>query len=186
MKSDGNTCRIPDKSILKKDSKLFDYTDSYQRFFYDNKEAIDSTKIGVVFFSGRSKMADTLFAIRNKIVGLFGLKTAGQISDRQNLLDRFKCEPGDQLGLFKVFDKTENEVVLGEDDKHLNFRVSLLLDRHLDDTGKKSLAITTTVKFNNLFGRVYFLIVRPFHTLIVPAMLKGMIKRIENEESTNR
>ncbi|MEJ8800484.1 DUF2867 domain-containing protein [Pontibacter sp. H249] len=137
-------------------------------------------------FSGKSKLGNTLFAIRNKIVGLFGLKTSGQTSNKQKLLDNFKCVPGDQLGLFKVYDKTENEVVLGEDDKHLDFRVSLFLDKLLDDADKKSLTITTTVKFNNFFGRVYFLIVRPFHKLIVQAMLKGILKRIENEKATNR
>ncbi|MEJ8801922.1 DUF2867 domain-containing protein [Pontibacter sp. H249] len=186
MKSNGNTSSIPAKSILKKDSELFDYIDSYQSFFSDTEESIDSTKIGVLFFSGRSKLGSTLFAIRNKIVRLFGLKTSAQLSNKQKLLDSFKCEPGDQLGLFKVFDKTENEVILGENDKHLDFRVSLFLDRLLDEAGQKSLTITTTVKFNNLFGRVYFLFVRPFHKLIVPAMLKGMINRIENEKSTNR
>ncbi|WP_162426100.1 DUF2867 domain-containing protein [Pontibacter pudoricolor] len=184
MKSNSQAYRIPDKSILKKDSESFDYIDSYQRFFLDKEGMIDSTKIGVLFFSGKSKVADALFAIRNKVVGLFGLKSSGQPSDRQQRLDKFTCEPGQQLGLFKVFEKTENEVVLGEDDKHLNFRVSLLLDRLLDDTAKRSLTITTTVKFNNLFGRVYFLFVRPFHQLIVPAMLKGIIKRIENEKTT--
>lgn len=186
MKSNGGSCSIPDRSILKKDSKLFDYSDSYQRSFSDIEGTIDSTKIGLLFFSGRSKVTDILFAIRNKVVVLFGLKTSGQMRDSQKLSDHFKCEPGEQRGLFRVFDKTEDEVVLGEDDKHLNFRVSLFLDRIPDDTGKKSLTITTTVKFNNLLGRVYFMIVRPFHKLIVPAMLKGMIKRIENEKSMKR
>jgi hypothetical protein len=32
---------------------------------------------------------------------------------------------------------TNNEVVLGEDDRHLNFRVSLLLDQLQNETGKK-------------------------------------------------
>jgi hypothetical protein len=185
MKSNSNTGIIPDKSVLKKNSGLFDYVDSYQSFFSDDEGTLDATKVGVLFFSGRSKVADALFAIRNKVVGLFGLKTSGQTSDRQQPLENFKCEQGDQRGLFKVFDKTENEVVLGEDDKHLNFRVSLLLDGLHAGTGKKSLTITTTVQFNNLFGRVYFLFVRPFHKLIVPAMLKGMIKRIEKEKTTH-
>ncbi|MBJ6118033.1 DUF2867 domain-containing protein [Pontibacter sp. BT310] len=183
MKSNGTSCKIPDKSILKKDSQLFDYSDSYQGSFSDDEGTIDSTRVGILFFSGKSKVTGLLFAIRNKIVGLFGLKTSGQMSDRQKLLNHFKCEPGEQRGLFRVFEKTENEVVLGEDDKHLNFRVSLFLDRISDDTGKKSLTITTTVKYNNLLGRVYFIFVRPFHKLIVPAMLKGMIKRIESEKS---
>ena len=84
-----------------------------------------------------------------------------------------------------MFDKTDNEVILGEDDKHLDFRVSLLLDKLASKTEQKNLTITTTVKFNNSFGRLYFLPVRAFHKLIVPTMLKGIIKQLENETTTN-
>ncbi len=124
-----------------------------------------------------------MFGLRNKIASIFGLKTPGEIDDRQQKLDNFKCEPGEQLGLFKVFNKTDNEVVLGEDDKHLNFRVSLLLNKHKIDLTKKEIIISTTVEFNNWFGRLYFLPVRPFHKIIVPTMLKGIIKQLENQNT---
>ena len=117
--------------------------------------------------------------LRNKIVSIFGLKTPGDITNIEKQIENFKCEPGEQLGLFKVFAKTENEVILGEDDKHLNFRVSLLLNQQTNETKKKNLIVSTTVEFNNWFGRLYFLPVRPFHKLIVPSMLKGMIKELE-------
>ena len=97
------------------------------------------------------------------------------------MLDNFKCEKCEQLGLFKVFDKTDDEIVLGEDDKHLNFRVSLFIDKQSENKTDKNLIISTTVKFNNWFGRLYFLPVRLFHKLIVPTMLKGIIKNIEQQ-----
>jgi len=174
-----NNMELPDKSILKKDEKHYDYIDSYQSEFVDKNNNISPTEIGKAFFSSGPKWVEKLFVLRNKIVGLFGLKTSENITDRQKQLDNFKCEPGEQLGLFKVFTKTNNEVVLGEDDKHLNFRVSLLLDQLFNETDKKTLTITTTVEFNNWFGRLYFLPVRPFHKLIVPKMLKGIIKELE-------
>jgi hypothetical protein len=174
-----NNMELPDKSILNKNEKHFDYIDSYQSEFVDKKNNISPTVIGKAFFLSGPKWVDRLFTIRNKIVGLFGLKTSGKRTNRQKELDNFKCEPGEQLGLFKVFSKTDNEVVIGEDDKHLNFRVSLLLDKLPNETDKKTLTITTTVEFNNWFGRLYFLPVRPFHKLIVPTMLKGIIKELE-------
>lgn len=97
------------------------------------------------------------------------------------MIDNFKCEKGEQIGLFKVFDKTTNELILGEDDKHLNFRVSLLIDSQNESKTDKKLIISTTVKFNSWFGRLYFLPVRPFHKLIVPSMLKGIINDIEKQ-----
>lgn len=170
---------LPENSILKKDGKNYDYIDSYQSDFTTKNNTISPTEIGKAFFTSGPKWVEKLFTIRNKIVGLFGLKTAGSIIDRQKQLDNFKCEPGEQLGLFKVFSRTNNEVVLGEDDKHLNFRVSLFLDQLLNETDKKTLSISTTVEFNNWFGRLYFLPVRPFHKLIVPTILKGIIKELE-------
>lgn len=180
------TSKIPNNSTLKLDDSSFDYIDSFQKSFLDEADKIDITKIGKLFFASGPKWIDGLFATRNKVVGLFGLKTSDNTTDRQKQLDNFKCEKGEQLGLFKVFEKTDNEVILGEDDRHLNFRVSLLLDKISDKTEQKNLIITTTVKFNNSFGRLYFLPVRPFHKLIVPTMLKGIIKRLENETTTNR
>lgn len=173
---------LPEKSILKRDGKNYDYIDSYQSDFTTTNNNISPTEIGKAFFTSGPKWVEKLFAIRNKIVGLLGLKTAGSINDRQKQLDNFKCEPGEKLGLFKVFSKTNKEIILGEDDKHLNFRVSLLLDQRLNETGKKTVSISTTVEFNNWFGRLYFLPVRPFHKLIVPAILKGIIKDLEKRK----
>lgn len=48
-----------------------------------------------------------------------------------------------------MFDKNENEIILGEDDKHLNFRVSLFIEQQSNNPQKKDLTISTTVEFNN-------------------------------------
>ena len=169
---------LPDKSMLNCNSKIYDYVDSFQGIVVDREDKLKSVDLGRAFFSSAPKWVDKLFGLRNKIVGMFGLKTSGSL-DRQQILDNLKCEQGDQVGLFRVFDKSDNEIILGEDDKHLNFRVSLFLDELKDDKLKKQITISTTVLFNNWFGRFYFLLVRPFHKLIVPAMLKGIIKQLK-------
>ncbi|MGF1638030.1 MAG: DUF2867 domain-containing protein [Cyclobacteriaceae bacterium] len=170
---------LPHHSILNSSIKEFDYVDSFRGVLNDIEDKFDSVDIGKAFFSGGPKWVGKLFILRNKIVSIFGLKTSGDNVSREKQLENFKCEPGEQLGLFKVFDKTANEVILGEDDKHLNFRVSLFLDQLNTDTLTKDLTVSTTVEFNNWFGRLYFLPVRPFHKLIVPSMLKGIIKELE-------
>jgi hypothetical protein len=174
---------LPNNSILNTSHKKYDYVDSFQGILNDIENNITSVDIGKAFFSSGPKWVGKLFNLRNKIVSVFGLKTSGNIVDRQQQLENFKCEPGEQLGLFKVFNKTGYEVILGEDDKHLNFRVSLFLDNSKTDKTKKDLTISTTVEFNNWFGRLYFLPVRPFHKFIVPTMLKGIIKELENQRN---
>lgn len=172
--------KLPENSNLNIKDKRYDYVDSFQGAFSDNKNIITSVDIAKAFFSSSPDWVNKLFALRNKIVTLFGLKTSGSLSDLQQQVDNFKCEPGEQLGLFKVFYKTDNEVILGEDDRHLDFRVSLFLDNQKNEQSKKKLIISTTVEFNNWLGRLYFLPVRPFHKAIVPTMLKGIINQLEN------
>jgi len=173
---------LPDRSLLHRNGMSYDYVDSFQREFIGRNEMIDSVELGKSFFMGGPKWVEKLFTFRNKIVGVLGLKTNGQIKDRAQLLNNFTCEKGEQLGLFKVFDRTMNEVILGEDDKHLNFRVSLFLDQEATDLAKKKLTVSTTVTFNNWFGRLYFIPVRPFHKIIVPTMVKGIIKNLEQPQ----
>ena len=170
---------IPSLSLLNQNVPHYDYADSFQGDFSDKLQKIDITDIGRLFFLSGPKWIEVLFSIRNKIVALFGLKTSGKIEDRQKLIENFKFEKGERLGLFKVYDTSIHEIILGEDDKHLNFRVSLYLDESSESKSVKKLTISTTVKFNNWFGRLYFLPVRPFHNLIVPAMLKSVIINVE-------
>lgn len=171
---------LPNNSVLNISYKKYSYVDSFHGVLNDIENKFTSDDIGKAFFSSGPKWVVKLFALRNKIVSIFGLKIPDDITNREKQLENFKCEPGERLGLFKVFAKTENEVVLGEDDKHLNFRVSLFLNQQTGETKKKDLIVSTTVEFNNWFGRLYFLPVRPFHKLIVPTMLKGMILELEN------
>jgi len=129
-----------------------------------------------------------LFGIRNKIAKLVGLKT-NDLSGHKNIdpntdIAKHNFSVGETLGLFKVYNITEKEVVLGLDDKHLDFRASLLLDQNLDENkilknDHRSLTISTKVKYNNLFGKIYFMPVKPFHRKIVPSMLKETIKHLE-------
>ena len=175
--------KIPDNSILNSNHKKYDYVDSFQGILLDGENKFTPKDIGKAFFTSGPKWVGKLFNLRNEIVSIFGLKTSGNGVDRQQQLDNFKCEPGEQLGLFKVFSKTDNEVIIGDDDKHLNFRVSLFLDNSKKDKAKKDLTISTTVEFNNWFGRLYFLPVRPFHKFIVPTMLKGIIKELEKQRN---
>jgi len=170
---------LPASSVLNGNYKKYDYIDSYQGTVTDYNNNIDSNDICKAFFYSAPRWIEKLLDVRNSIVAVLGLKTSDKPGDPKTQLENFKCEPGEQLGLFKVYSKNENEVILGEDDKHLNFRVSLFLDGAISEPSRKIITISTTVEYNNWFGRIYFLPVRPFHKLIVPAMLKGIIKDLE-------
>ena len=42
-------------------------------------------------------------------------------------------------------------------------------------TGRQAVSTSTLVKTHNLLGRVYLAIVKPFHRIIVPAMLAQVV-----------
>lgn len=174
-----NKSEIPKDSILKENEGFYDYVDSFQSDFIDKGRNIGGVEIGKLFLTSGPKWAGILIIIRNKIVRLFGLKTSGKVADKRKKVDNFYFEPGSRFGLFKVFNKTNNEIILGENDKHLDFRISLFLEQKTDSIDKKKITISTTVKYNNWFGKLYFTSVKPFHKLIVPKMLKGIIRELD-------
>ncbi|GAB3173786.1 DUF2867 domain-containing protein [Telluribacter humicola] len=176
---------LPAGSLLQQHLPTYDYIDSFQGLITDHENRIQPSHVGKAFFTSSPKWVGALFVLRNKLVSLVGLKTPERSTNRQELLNRFTCQKGERLGLFTVFDTSEREVILGEDDKHLDFRISLFLDQTPGTEGVKTLTISTTVKFNNSLGRLYFLPVRPLHKQIVPAMLKEIIWELEKPAPTN-
>jgi len=66
----------------------------------------------------------------------------------------------DKIGPFPVEFESEQELIAGFDDKHLEFRVSFL-------TIDTKVYLATWVHPHNLGGRMYLALILPFHILIV-------------------
>lgn len=122
----------------------------------------------------------TLMAVRNKLVRLLGLKDLGQLHDVHEMHGRrtdphadprsaASYRPGDRVGIFILRHLSEREVVMGQDDKHLDVQVSLC--KRLVD-GKPMLVLSTVVHIHNLLGHAYMAVVTPFHRAIVQSMLR--------------
>ena len=141
---------IPEKSTVANEFGKIDYFDTY-RIIKATNDSIE--KITDEMFK-LPKWVKCLMNIRDSIVGIFGLKTSKEIQKEQTVN-------------FPIIAKSENEIVSGANDKHLNYRVSVLVDRE-----NSFIYLTTLVHFNNFGGRLYFLPVKPFHKIIVKSMLK--------------
>ncbi|MBK8802168.1 MAG: DUF2867 domain-containing protein [Fibrobacteres bacterium] len=176
---------LPAASALNQSSTNFDYVDSFHAEFTDKRDSIDIFVLGEMFAQPGPKWFEALLAIRNKIASRFSLKTSAKPSETRTL-GRRNWEIGEQVGIFRVFGKHRNELVLGENDRHLNFRVSLLLSEDTTDPTRKFYTVSTAVEFNNRLGRWYFAIVKPFHRLIVPLMIKRGLAKIRREHRDAR
>ncbi|MGC2857677.1 DUF2867 domain-containing protein [Novispirillum sp. DQ9] len=124
------------------------------------------------FFQGAPRWLDALMALRNALVRPLGLKT-GPVGP-EALKPPFAV--GGAIGLFRIVALTEREVVLGEDDRHLDFRVTLRVARQ--DLGA-SVDVETWVRPHNRLGRWYLALVLPVHRHIVPVVAANMARRLE-------
>ncbi|ASB50569.1 DUF2867 domain-containing protein [Alkalitalea saponilacus] len=177
--------KIPKASILNKIEEPFNYIDSFCGFITTNGKKINKVDFLNQFKNSGPRWGDQLLVLRDKIVGIFGLKTSNKTTNATKQLDKTEYLIGEQIGIFKLFDQSENEYILGENDKHLNFRVSLLTENGGNGNNKTKLTITTAVKFNNIFGNIYFFPVKPIHKLLVRASLKKTIQQLEREILNN-
>jgi hypothetical protein len=61
---------------------------------------------------------------------------------------------------------------LGENDKHLDFRVSILCTPGSPPTTGSRLTLSTVVYCHNRLGRAYLSVIAPFHRQVVKASLR--------------
>jgi Protein of unknown function (DUF2867) len=103
--------------------------------------------------------ARALIILRNAVVAPFGLHAESMAGVwRPALKDRY--QPGDKIVRFRLYEQDEREIVAGRDDRHLDFRVSVLRVR---EAGIEKVILSTLVVTHNAFGRLYLRLVRPFH-----------------------
>jgi Protein of unknown function (DUF2867) len=110
---------------------------------------------------GAPSWINRLLELRNVLVKPFGLKPGEDMAPE-------KATPNN-IGLFPVIKEEAGQVLLGMNDKHLDFR--LLVDIKNGENGRQIITASTVVKTHNALGRFYLAVVKPFHKVIVPAMM---------------
>lgn len=139
---------LPDSSLLHRQVagiRPGDFVDCYSR---PCARALEAAAERAFCFPG---WISGLMRLRNLLVSPFGLKT--------------EVTGTDQIGIFPVIVRTKDEMILGIDDAHLDFRISIL-------TQGGQIYFSTWVRTNNRFGRMYLCVIMPFHKLIVRNAVK--------------
>lgn len=106
--------------------------------------------------------ARRLLDLRNIIVRPFGLKPDG-INDAP--------DHGARVDIFPIISEAKDEMVLGLNDKHVDFRIVL---ERAPVAGGTRIRVTTLVQRHNLFGRLYIVAITPFHKAIAAASLRQL------------
>ncbi|MGW0394742.1 DUF2867 domain-containing protein [Streptomyces sp. NPDC003042] len=118
-----------------------------------------------LLLKGRPAWIGRLMAVRDKVVAPFGL----HVQERGEPRDT-RIEPGAKTGPFRVLHVAEDEILCGDDDKHLSFRASFAVRPKKDGSGLEGVC-TTVVRFDRPVGRLYFRAIEPFHHVIVASLL---------------
>jgi Protein of unknown function (DUF2867) len=168
-------CDIPTGSVLKR--QLIDAA-----YFWDAYRApqvhFRASMVEIFFdvFGHHPGWMKAALIIRNKVAVWCGLDapTASEIID---VRPKAKYAVGDKIGPWPIFSLTEDELVAGRDDKHLDFRLSLMRVNH---EGVPSVVVSTVCTTHNMAGKIYLFFIVPFHKwgvklLISRAILSGRL-----------
>jgi len=98
-----------------------------------------------------------LMTLRNEVVKRLGLEVV-------------------EMGRFPVISSSDQEIILGLDDRHLDFRIRIRIWG--SDSNGTEASISTLVRLNSFLGRVYLTAVMPFHKAIVRTMLSQSARNI--------
>lgn len=150
------TSRLPPESQLTQRISANDFVDCYS-VVSDMSPRQAATVI--TSFPGWARF---LLQIRAIVTAPFGLSQEGPDST-------------DKVGIFPVESDNQEELIAGFNDKHLDFRVSVM-----SKAGRVFLA--TWVHPHNIGGRLYLNAIMPFHILIS----RNALARVQAHTETNQ
>ena len=111
-----------------------------------------------------------LTRVRDAVMATVGVKSSRAIGAAA-------AARGPVIGYFPLLSKSAGELVVGEDDRHLDFRVAILL--RTGAAGGRELVVVTVVHCHNWLGRMYLAAITPFHRVIARANLEQAARVME-------
>ena len=112
-----------------------------------------------------------LTQVRDTVMATVGVKTSRAIGAAA-------ASRGLQvIGYLPLLSKSAGELVMGGDDRHLDFRAAVL--RRTGALGGWEMVVVTVVHCHNRLGRTYLAVIAPFHRTILRANLERAVSTME-------
>ncbi len=168
-------CDLPPSSVL--DRQIVDsayFRDSYRAPLRNPRQ--DMVGIFFAIFGHHPGWMKALLIARNWIASRCGLNVPAA-SDIMNAARKEHYQVGDTIGPWPIFSLSETELVAGRDNRHLDFRLSLMRITH-DEV--PSVVVSTICSVHNWSGKAYLFFIVPFHKwgvkrLISKAIIAGRL-----------
>jgi len=151
-------CEIPSSSILGRDA-------INGAHFHDCYRAplarLDLGIVDIFFavFGHHPLWIKLLLVVRNAAAKRTGLETP-TVADIMSPEIRTCYRVGDKIGPWPIFSIGDGEIIAGRDNRHLDFRLSVLKQI---DGDRGSVFISTVCEVHNIYGKIYLWFIAPFH-----------------------
>ena len=158
-------CELPASSKLRDSLPQIDYLDSYTIGVAQPDQSMISLYAAALDLVHMPRVFRHLLVLRSVLVRPFGIAGVSY-RDLTKPIDTSKSYAvGDKVGRWTLYGQYPDELITGANDRHLDFRVSVLRD------GRSRVVLSTAVMTHNAFGRTYLTTIQPFHRYGVAQLL---------------
>jgi hypothetical protein len=163
-------CDVPASSALSRDLiRTAYFHDSYRVPLA--RPGLSIVEIFFALFGHTPRWMKALLITRNAVARWCGLE-APTVAEILTPAVCANYSVGDKIGPWPIFFINDNEIVAGRNNKHLDFRLSVL--RVIDD-GAESVVVSTICSVHNLAGKIYLFFIVPFHRTGVRSLLANAV-----------
>ena len=151
-------CEIPSISVLDRDAiKSASFHDCYRAPL----ARLELRVVDIFFavFGHHPLWIKLLLVIRNGVARRTGLDTP-TVTEIMNPEIRTCYRVGDKIGPWPIFSIGDSEIIAGRNNRHLDFRLSVLKQI---DGDRGSVFVSTVCTVHNVYGKVYLWFIAPFH-----------------------
>lgn len=160
-------CELPDASALRTHLSRFDYLDSFEIFARKPHQSM--VEVYAALLGQLPASFKHLLVLRSLLVKPFGITGVGY-RDLTTKIDTSRSyAAGEKIGRWTLYDQRPDEIIAGANDKHLDFRVSVLRERGAE--GSTRVVLSTGVMTHNALGRAYLATILRFHRFGVTQLL---------------
>jgi hypothetical protein len=163
-------CDLPAGSALSRDTigNAY-YHDSYRVPL--TREGLGIVEVFFALFGHTPIWMKLILIVRNAAARAVGLE-APTVAEIMKPAARSEYRVGEKIGPWPIFFIADHEIVAGRNNKHLDFRVSVL---KAVDGGATSVVVSTVCSVHNVFGKIYLFFIVPFHRAGVRSLLANAV-----------
>jgi hypothetical protein len=163
-------CDLPAGSALSRDTigNAY-YHDSYRVPL--TREGLGIVEVFFALFGHTPIWMKLILVVRNAAARAVGLE-APTVAEIMKPAAKREYRVGEKIGPWPIFFIADHEIVAGRDNRHLDFRVSVL---KAVDGGATSVVVSTVRSVHNVFGKIYLFFIVPFHRAGVRSLLANAV-----------